>query len=278
MVDTATWNAVEKAAYPLLAYRRTVLQQGSKGATVTALQKALKVTADGEFGAKTLAALKAAQVKAKLPQTGSTDVATWIAVEQRPTRWAGRWCRRARRTPDHAAATTPTTPATKPPTTAPPTPATSATTLAKTTSVSAYKGQTLRQGAKGAAVKALQKALGMSDVDGEFGSGTLGTVKAFQKAKKLPVTGVVDRRTWDAVELVAHPLLPYRTTVLRPGLDRLGGQGAAEGAEGHRGRRVRAEDGGGGEGRSEGRQDRRDRDRRHPHLGHDREAGLPGGP
>jgi peptidoglycan hydrolase-like protein with peptidoglycan-binding domain len=157
------------------------------------------------------------QAKAKLPATGVTDVPTWLAVEQsayplgRPLLPTGT-----------TAPTIPTTPVT-PPVTAPkpvtpPAPTTpSASTLATTTSVSAYKGLTLRQGAKSAAVKALQRALGMHDADGEFGPVTAATVKAFQKAKHLPVTGVVDRRTWDAAELVAHPLLPYRNTVLRLG-------------------------------------------------------------
>ncbi len=86
-----------------------------------------------------------------------------------------------------------------------------------TTSVSAYKATRPRLGSKGHAVAALERALGMRSVDTVFGYGTVGYVKAFQKAKGLPVTGAVDRATWDALELTAHPLLPYRGTVVREG-------------------------------------------------------------
>jgi putative cell wall-binding protein len=81
-VDPATWAALERAAYPLLTYRTTTLSKGSKGAAVTALQKALGITADGIFGSDTQAAVKRAQTAAKLPSTGVVDTATWIAVEK----------------------------------------------------------------------------------------------------------------------------------------------------------------------------------------------------
>ncbi len=207
VVDAATWTAVERAAYPLLGYRKTVLRSGSRGTAVVALQKALKVVADGAFGPKTAAALRAAQTRAKLPATGVTDVRTWITLEQA----AYPLGRSIVPAPGTATPGTPT----KPP--APTKPPTSADALATTTSVSAYKKVVLKQGSRGTAVKALQRALGLADVDGAFGPQTASTVRAFQKVKHLPVTGVVDRRTWDAVELVAHPLLPYRRTVLRQG-------------------------------------------------------------
>ena len=50
VVDGATWNAVERKVHPLLPYWGTVLKPGSTGAAVVALQKALRVTADGTFG------------------------------------------------------------------------------------------------------------------------------------------------------------------------------------------------------------------------------------
>jgi peptidoglycan hydrolase-like protein with peptidoglycan-binding domain len=46
-----------------------------------ALQKALRVPADGEFGPKTQAAVKALQKRAKLAQTGMVAAVTWKAVE-----------------------------------------------------------------------------------------------------------------------------------------------------------------------------------------------------
>lgn len=35
--------------------------------------------------------------------------------------------------------------------------------------------------------------------DGQFGTGTANAVKAFQTTASLPVTGIVDRATWDAI-------------------------------------------------------------------------------
>ncbi|HEX3003827.1 MAG TPA: peptidoglycan-binding domain-containing protein [Angustibacter sp.] len=226
VVDARTWAALERAAYPLLPYRTAVLRQGSRGSTVIVLQRALHVTADGAFGPKTAAALKAAQTRARLRATAVTDVATWVALEQvayplgRPLVPAAKPATTAPKPPATTAPKPPATTAPKPPATTAPKPAptpSSAQTIASTTSVSAYKATVLRTGSRGAAVKALQRALGMAHVDGAFGPVTAATVRSFQKSRHLPQTGVVDRRTWDAAELVAHPLLRYRTTVLRSG-------------------------------------------------------------
>jgi peptidoglycan hydrolase-like protein with peptidoglycan-binding domain len=35
--------------------------------------------------------------------------------------------------------------------------------------------------------------------DGQFGTGTANAVKAFQATASLPLTGIVDRATWDAI-------------------------------------------------------------------------------
>jgi peptidoglycan hydrolase-like protein with peptidoglycan-binding domain len=81
IVDHATWLQVQAVAYPFLKYRTTVLKEGSQGATVKILQKALKITADGDFGPHTKAAVKAMQKKAHLASTGTVAVKTWIALE-----------------------------------------------------------------------------------------------------------------------------------------------------------------------------------------------------
>lgn len=61
----------------------------------------------------------------------------------------------------------------------------------------------LKKGTKGNSVKALQTLLigygyscGKSGADGDFGSGTLSAVKAYQKATGLTVDGVVGSATW----------------------------------------------------------------------------------
>ena len=86
VVGVATWNAVERKVHPLLPYWGTVLKPGSTGAAVVALQKALRVTADGSFGPLTVAAVKAVQLNAKLTQTGVVGTLTWKAVETRMPR------------------------------------------------------------------------------------------------------------------------------------------------------------------------------------------------
>ena len=63
---------------------------------------------------------------------------------------------------------------------------------------------TVRQGSKGAAVRALQTRLVAAGykslvVDGTFGPATLKAVRAFQKKKGLTVDGVVGPRTWAAL-------------------------------------------------------------------------------
>ena len=142
----------------------TTLKRGSKGEEVKKLQRRLKElgyynsTIDGEYGSGTVTAVKAFQKKNDLEQTGTAD----------------------------------------------------ATTLKKLNSSSAVSADTkentsssyteLRSGSKGTAVKNLQnrlKELGYYKkvVDGEYGSGTVTAVKAFQKKNDLSQTGIADVTT-----------------------------------------------------------------------------------
>ena len=86
VVDRTVWDRLERRDNPLLAYRNTVLRKGSTGAAVTALQKALKVGADGQFGPLTERAVKAAQAKAHLAQTGVVATLTWQAIDAQSRR------------------------------------------------------------------------------------------------------------------------------------------------------------------------------------------------
>ncbi len=78
--DVKTWNRIEERAYPWVGYRNAVLAQGSTGPAVVALQRALRLTADGEFGPVTAAAVRSVQARYGLVQDGSTSLPTWLAI------------------------------------------------------------------------------------------------------------------------------------------------------------------------------------------------------
>ncbi|MFC7491579.1 MULTISPECIES: peptidoglycan-binding protein [unclassified Knoellia] len=171
---------------PLAAYAKLVLQRGSKGPAVVALQKALGVTADGSFGPGTETKVKAYQTSKRISPTGIVASSTWAALMGTPT--------------------TVTPPPVTPPTSA-----------ALTTEFTAYKSTVLRTGSKGTAVKVLQAGLGGLAVDGSYGQATAARVIAFQKSVGLPATGVTDAATWAKVELKVHPLLPFWNSVAKRG-------------------------------------------------------------
>lgn len=62
--------------------------------------------------------------------------------------------------------------------------------------------RTLQKGDFGWDVVTLQTILGGISCDGSYGGGTANRVKAFQKANKLPVTGVADQKTLQALGLM----------------------------------------------------------------------------
>ena len=60
----------------------------------------------------------------------------------------------------------------------------------------------LRRGSTGAAVRKLQRALGVRPVNGQFGASTLRAVRAFQSKQNLKPDGVVGNSTWEALRRV----------------------------------------------------------------------------
>ncbi|MCU0909266.1 MAG: N-acetylmuramidase domain-containing protein [Rhodobacteraceae bacterium] len=70
----------------------------------------------------------------------------------------------------------------------------------------------LRSGARGAAVRRLQEALGIR-VDGAFGPQTHDAVVAFQQRHNLPMDGVVGARTWAKLQQVNEAKPPAQPTV-----------------------------------------------------------------
>ncbi|EAP97511.1 hypothetical protein JNB_18613 [Janibacter sp. HTCC2649] len=194
VVASSTWKALmgttptpttppAPTTSPLSAYAKSVIQRGSKGPAVIALQKALRITADGSFGPGTETKVKAYQTSKGISPTGVVASATWAALMGQ----------------------TPTT--TPPPATTSPT----------STEFTAYKSTMLSAGSKGTAVKVLQAGLGGLAVDGAFGQATVGAVKALQTRWGLPASGVVNLKTWNRLELTVHPLIPYWATVAKSG-------------------------------------------------------------
>ena len=199
VTDSKVWNALiagsttaapapapaPSPTHPLAKYAGLTLKLWSKGEAVSAMQKAIgKLTVDGSFGRLTEARVKEYQTEKKLAVTGVVDAAVWKSLMGTTT-------------------------------TAPAPSGSTVTSLA--TEFTPYKGTVLKLGATGAGVKVLQRGLGGLVVDGSFGSLTLAAVKKFQTAKGLTATGVVDAKTWTALELTVHPLLPYWGTVLKRG-------------------------------------------------------------
>jgi peptidoglycan hydrolase-like protein with peptidoglycan-binding domain len=86
VANRLVWDRLENRDYPLIAYRRLTLKQGSTGPAVVVLQRALRVSADGAFGPVTAAAVKAVQRSAKLTPTGVVSGWTWVAIENRMPR------------------------------------------------------------------------------------------------------------------------------------------------------------------------------------------------
>ncbi|MFC7486651.1 peptidoglycan-binding domain-containing protein [Knoellia sp. CPCC 206453] len=192
VVASATWKALigvtptAPTTSPLAIYAKTVLQRGSTGPAVVALQKALRLTADGNFGPGTETKVKAYQSSKGISPTGVVASATWAALM------------------GQSSTGTPTTP--------PP-----ATTSPLTTEFTAYKATILSVGSKGTAVKVLQAGLGGLAVDGSFGQATANAVKSLQTKWGLPATGTVNLKTWNRLELTVHPLIPYWATVAKSG-------------------------------------------------------------
>ena len=140
------------------------LKKGSKGSAVKQLQQRLKQlgyynnTIDGDYGNGTVTAVKAFQKKNGLTQTGTADKKTLDKIYS--------------------------------------TSAISASDKVENADTSA----TLKKGSKGEEVKKLQrrlKELGYysATVDGDYGSGTVTAVKAFQKKNGLTQNGTADETT-----------------------------------------------------------------------------------
>jgi putative cell wall-binding protein len=172
-----------------------IVWSGQSTSSVKVAQAKLGVSADGAFGPLTRTALFAWQKRVSVPATGVLDKPTWAKLVPSST---------TAPEPTDTPSPAPSAPATDP-------------AAATTTMLTPYLSSTLLPGSRGAAVVALQKALGIT-ADGAFGAGTEATVISFQTSVNLPPTGQVDPATWSALQRAVYPLLPYRSIVLKRGI------------------------------------------------------------
>ena len=191
---------------------------GQRNAQIAVAQRALGVAADEQFGLVTFAALVSWQTRAGVPITGVLDKSTWARLVPTPP------------APPVTPSPVTTTPMPKPAPAPIPAPAPKpASALAPirpvfeappapvaSTRYTAYKGVVLRQGSKGAAVVALQRALKVTP-DGGFGPRTRSALMTFQRLQRISPNGMADRLVWDRLEKRDYPLVGYRGLALEQG-------------------------------------------------------------
>lgn len=207
------------------------LRPGTTSTAVRTLQARLgSLPTTGFYGPLTLARVTAYQRFVGLPQTGIADSRTQQALFTRG------WTARAATASPAALVGTPGTPSTPTVITADLRTTSSGKDLAMTTYASAsartsagvarvdvatsytpYKSLTIAMGSRGAAVRALQRALGGVAVDGVFGTVTRDKVVLLQRSLAQPQTGVVTPELWDVLEARDFPFVADRSTVLRAG-------------------------------------------------------------
>ncbi len=168
----------------LAAY--ATLRPGARGQEVVALQRALiaqghKITADGVYGRETRLAVRRYQAAHGLRQDGIAGNQTLTKLYDAPAPTAAP---EQTPVPEHTAAPQQTAaPSTAPPTNAAP-----------------VTYGTVRPGARGAPVIALQQALNLHGfplaLDGNFGRMTRNALKTFQSRNGLKADGIAGAKTW----------------------------------------------------------------------------------
>ncbi|MDO5504131.1 MAG: peptidoglycan-binding protein, partial [Actinomycetia bacterium] len=150
-----------------------VLRLGSSNDDVRVLQRALNTSVDGLFGSGTERAVRDFQSRHRLMTDGIAGPQTWAKLIELGL------------APSRTGATPTPTPTPTPP--------------AATHPLKQFSTQTVRRGSRGAAVTALQRALGGVAVDGSFGPATERALLAYQESKQLNPDGVVNANVWNAL-------------------------------------------------------------------------------
>ncbi|HQR78849.1 MAG TPA: peptidoglycan-binding protein, partial [Actinomycetota bacterium] len=182
----AICSLLAPAAPAMAANNQPILSEGMEHPAVKRVQKALGITPQtGYFGPVTLEAVHKYQAAHGIPTTGVVGPLTWasLTADGKATRQKAKNTKQAHKTKTHKNRR--------------------AKRNRRAVKSAAMTAMTLRVGDRGAAVLFLQEELGVQPQTGYFGPITESFVKALQTAAKLPVTGVVDARTWRKVGRVA---------------------------------------------------------------------------
>jgi len=169
-------------AAPAFADPGPILTSGMEHPAVARVQKLLGISPQtGFFGPITLQAVTTYQRAHGIPTTGVVGPLTWASLlkDKKAQRTKAKKAKQQRKAAKRAKAKKKSKKA-----------------ASRTNAVTA---STLQIGDRGAAVLFLQKELGVQPQTGYFGPITQSFVKALQTAAGLPVTGIVDPRTWRKV-------------------------------------------------------------------------------
>lgn len=177
--------------------RYPVYVPGQRSPNIAIAQRRLGIGADGAFGHGTRRAVLAYQRKARLPRTGVLDKATWVRLVPSSA------ITRPRPAPTPAPPRVTPPPVTKLP-------------ARVTTRYTSLKNTRIGPGARGTAVRVLQKGLNVPST-GYFGPQTRTALVAFQRSRRLPATGRTDLKVWNRLEVRQFPWLAYLKTTVRRG-------------------------------------------------------------
>ncbi|MBK6764497.1 MAG: peptidoglycan-binding protein [Micrococcales bacterium] len=169
-------------AAPAFADPAPILTSGMEHPAVARVQKLLGISPQtGYFGPITLQAVTTYQRAHGIPTTGVVGPLTWASLtkDKKAQRTKAKKAKQQRKAAKRAASKKKSKKA--------------------ASRTNAMTASTLQIGDRGAAVLFLQKELGVQPQTGYFGPITASFVKALQTAAKLPVTGIVDPRTWRKV-------------------------------------------------------------------------------
>jgi cell wall-associated NlpC family hydrolase len=192
-------------AAPAFADPAPILTSGMEHPAVARVQKLLGISPQtGYFGPITLQAVTTYQRAHGIPTTGVVGPLTWASLtkEKKAQRTKAKKAKQQRKAAKRAASKKKSKKA--------------------ASRTNAMTASTLQIGDRGAAVLFLQKELGVQPQTGYFGPITASFVKALQTAAKLPVTGIVDPRTWRKVGKVTFtppapaPVPPTDSTAALP--------------------------------------------------------------